>query len=114
MQLLMSVASGRGIRTKRPSTKALEAGQHPEEEVSSLGEASSTLATAIGYAGHQCHEERIFNGTGKHMRGCIYSRGGRLPQLLAVINAMAEDDIPVPVKGSLYGTVSAYLALCAI
>ena len=79
-----------------------------------LGEASSTLATAIGYAGHQCHEERIFNGTGKHMRGCIYSRGGRLPQLLAVINAMAEDDIPVPVKGSLYGTVSAYLALCAI
>ena len=48
------------------------------------------------------------------MRDFIYRHGGRLPQLLAVIDAMAEDDIPVPVKGSLYGTVSAYLALCAI
>ena len=38
MQLLMSVASGRGIRTKRPSTKALEAGQHPEEELSQVAE----------------------------------------------------------------------------
>ena len=38
MQLLMSVSSGRGIRTKRPSTKALEAGQHPEEELSQVAE----------------------------------------------------------------------------
>ena len=64
--------------------------------------------------GQRCREACNYNGTGKMARAGIVSRGGSYDHLLAVIGAMAEDDIPVPSSGSLYGTVSAYLALCAI
>ena len=67
---------------------------------------SSSLATAFGHAGNRCREDGNFNGTGKQARDGIVNRGGSLHHLLAVIGAMAEDDIPVPAGGSLYYTVS--------
>ena len=47
MQLLMSVASGRGMRTKRPSAKALEADQDSEEDVSQVAELEGMPSTRL-------------------------------------------------------------------
>ena len=66
------------------------------------------LAEAFEHAGQRCRERVNYNGTGKMARAGIVSRGGSYDHLLAVIGAMAEDDIPVPSSGSLYGTVSNY------
>ena len=73
-----------------------------------LGSVSSLLAEAFEHAGQRCRERVNYNGTGKMARAGIVSRGGSYDHLLAVIGAMAEDDIPVPSSGSLYGTVSNY------
>ena len=73
-----------------------------------LGSVSSLLAEAFEHAGQRCREACNYNGTGKMARAGIVSRGGSYDHLLAVIGAMAEDDIPVPSSGSLYGTVSNY------
>ena len=73
-----------------------------------LGSVSSLLAEAFEHAGQRCREACNYNGTGKMARAGTVSRGGSYDHLLAVIGAVAEDDIPVPSSGSLYGTVSNY------
>ena len=47
MQLLMSVASGRGMRTKRPSAKVSEADQNSEEDVSQVAELEGMPSTRL-------------------------------------------------------------------